>query len=53
MAYYKVPGWICFVTELPRTPTEKILRAALKSLVDEKMARGEFHDTRALKKRQG
>ncbi len=52
MAYYKVPGWIAFVPEIPRTPTQKILRAALKTLVEEKMARGEFIDTRALKKRQ-
>lgn len=52
MAYYKVPGWIAFATEIPRTPTEKILRAALKTRVEEMMARGEFIDTRALKKRQ-
>jgi acyl-CoA synthetase (AMP-forming)/AMP-acid ligase II len=52
MAYYKAPGWIAFVTELPRTPTEKILRAALKAFVDEKMSRGEFFDMRAMKKRQ-
>lgn len=52
MAYYKAPGWLGFVNELPRTPTEKILRAALKTVVAEKMERGELHDTRALKKRQ-
>jgi len=51
MAYYKVPGWIGFVDELPRTPTEKILRAALKDLAADKLAAGTFHDTRALKKR--
>ncbi|MEO5708167.1 MAG: AMP-binding protein [Alteraurantiacibacter sp.] len=53
MAYYKVPGWIGFVDELPRTPTEKILRAALKDLVADRMAAGELHDTRAFKKRSG
>jgi acyl-coenzyme A synthetase/AMP-(fatty) acid ligase len=52
MAYYKVPGWIGFVSELPRTPTEKILRAALKELVASKMTEGAFHDMRALKKRK-
>jgi acyl-CoA synthetase (AMP-forming)/AMP-acid ligase II len=52
MAYYKAPGWLGFVKELPRTPTEKILRAALKTVVADKMERGELHDTRALKKRQ-
>ncbi|TWB43988.1 AMP-binding protein [Nitrospirillum pindoramense] len=52
LAYYKVPGWVAFVTELPRTPTEKILRAALKTLVTEKMSQGAFIDMRALKRRQ-
>nr|WP_183611938.1 AMP-binding protein [Novosphingobium hassiacum] len=52
MAYYKAPGWLGFVNSLPRTPTEKIMRAALKDVVEEKMQRGELHDTRALKKRQ-
>ena len=52
MAYYKAPGWLGFVDGLPRTPTEKIMRAALKDVVAEKLQRGELHDTRALKKRQ-
>jgi acyl-coenzyme A synthetase/AMP-(fatty) acid ligase len=52
MAYYKVPGWVAFVRSIPRTPTEKILRAALKIQVDELMAAGAFIDTRALKRRQ-
>lgn len=52
MAYYKVPGWIAFVDALPRTPTEKILRAALKDQVAQIMDAGAFFDLRALKKRQ-
>lgn len=32
MAYYKVPGFIAFVEDLPLTPTQKIQRAALKDL---------------------
>lgn len=52
MAYYKAPGWVAFVDALPRTPTEKILRAALKDQVAQVMAEGGFLDTRALKKRQ-
>jgi len=32
MAYYKVPGYIAFVDELPLTPTQKIQRKALKDL---------------------
>ncbi|MWV26871.1 AMP-binding protein [Aurantiacibacter rhizosphaerae] len=51
MAYYKVPGWIGFVEELPRTPTEKILRAALKDMAVKYLEAGQLHDTRALKKR--
>ena len=53
MAYYKVPGWIGFVDQLPRTPTEKILRAALKDVVAREMSDGSMHDTRAFKKRSG
>ncbi len=53
MAYYKVPGWIAFVEELPLTATQKILRGKLKSLLEETAALGRFIDTRHLKKRQG
>lgn len=52
MAYYKVPGWIAFVEQLPLTATEKIQRAGLKTLAAETMANGLFHDLRSLKKRQ-
>jgi acyl-CoA synthetase (AMP-forming)/AMP-acid ligase II len=52
MAYYKVPGWVAFVEELPLTATGKIQRAGLKTLVADAMSRGQTHDTRALKKRQ-
>jgi len=51
IAYHKVPGWIGFVDALPRTPTEKILRAALKDLIAARMDAGAMHDTRAFKKR--
>lgn len=30
MAYFKVPGWIAFVAELPTTATQKIQRGALR-----------------------
>jgi acyl-coenzyme A synthetase/AMP-(fatty) acid ligase len=52
MAYYKAPGWVGFVAELPLTATEKIQRAGLKAKVSEAMARGALFDTRALKRRQ-
>ena len=32
MAYYKVPGYIAFIDELPLTPTQKIQRKALKDM---------------------
>ena len=52
MAYYKVPGWVAFVDQLPLTATEKIQRAGLKEMVSNTMNRGAFFDTRALKRRQ-
>lgn len=52
MAYYKAPGWVAFVDALPLTATEKVLRAALKECVAEKMDKNQFFDLRALKKRQ-
>ena len=52
MAYYKVPGWIAFVEDLPLTATQKILRGKLKSLLEDTAARSGFIDTRHLKKRQ-
>jgi acyl-CoA synthetase (AMP-forming)/AMP-acid ligase II len=52
MAYYKVPGWIAFVEDLPLTATQKILRGKLKGLLEETIAQGGFIDTRYLKKRQ-
>ena len=52
MAYYKAPGWICFVDSLPLTATEKIQRGGLKDLVARLMRDGGFFDLRDLKKRQ-
>ncbi len=52
MAYYKAPGWICFVDSLPLTATEKIQRAGLKDVVARLMRDGAFHDVRDLKRRQ-
>lgn len=52
IAYYKVPGYIAFVDELPLTPTQKIQRATLKSLAAELLESGKAHDLTRLKKRQ-
>ena len=52
MAYYKVPGYIAFVDQLPLTPTQKIQRATLKSQSAELLDSGQAHDLTHLKKRQ-
>jgi acyl-CoA synthetase (AMP-forming)/AMP-acid ligase II len=52
MAYYKAPGWICFVDSLPLTATEKIQRGGLKDFVALLMRDRAFHDVRDLKRRQ-
>jgi len=52
MAYYKAPGWICFVDSLPLTATEKIQRGGLKDYVAKLMRDGAFLDLRDLKRRQ-
>jgi acyl-CoA synthetase (AMP-forming)/AMP-acid ligase II len=49
MAYYKAPGYIAFVTELPLTSTQKIQRGELRTLVASLAATA--HDTRGLKRR--
>lgn len=53
MAYFKVPGWIAFVEQLPLTATQKILRGEMKKLLATTLASDGFIDTRHLKKRQG
>jgi len=47
LAYYKAPGFIAFVPDLPLTSTQKIQRAELRSLI----ATLTPHDTRFLKRR--
>jgi acyl-CoA synthetase (AMP-forming)/AMP-acid ligase II len=49
LAYYKAPGFIAFVQELPLTSTQKIQRSELRTLVASLSATA--HDTRALKRR--
>jgi acyl-CoA synthetase (AMP-forming)/AMP-acid ligase II len=51
LAYFKAPGYVAFVNQLPVTSTQKIHRRGLKDLVAELLARGEYIDTRSLKKR--
>jgi acyl-coenzyme A synthetase/AMP-(fatty) acid ligase len=49
LAYYKAPGFIAFVQQLPLTSTQKIQRGELRTLVASLTATA--HDTRALKRR--
>jgi acyl-CoA synthetase (AMP-forming)/AMP-acid ligase II len=49
LAYYKAPGFIAFVADLPLTSTQKVQRGELRNLVVTLAATA--HDTRALKRR--
>ena len=49
LAYYKAPGYIAFVPDLPLTSTQKIQRGELRNLVAALTATA--HDTRTLKRR--
>jgi acyl-CoA synthetase (AMP-forming)/AMP-acid ligase II len=51
LAYFKAPGYVAFVDGLPVTATQKIHRRALKDLVADLFSRGQYVDTRSLKKR--
>jgi len=51
LAYYKAPGYVAFVPEVPLTSTQKILRGQLKDLVAASLATEACVDTRDLKKR--
>ena len=49
LAYYKAPGFIAFVPDLPLTSTQKIQRGELRNLVAALTPTA--HDTRTLKRR--
>ncbi len=51
LAYFKAPGYVLFVDQLPKTASNKPKRADVKKLAREGVAAGEAIDTRALKKR--
>jgi acyl-CoA synthetase (AMP-forming)/AMP-acid ligase II len=51
LAYYKAPGYVAFVAEVPLTSTQKIQRAGLKELVAASLGSPTCFDTRAMKKR--
>lgn len=49
LAYFKAPGWIAFVRELPVTATQKVQRGALRE--EAPALRAAAHDLRARKQR--
>ena len=51
LAYYKAPGHVAFVAEVPLTSTQKVQRAGLKELVKSSLGTAICFDTRAMKKR--
>jgi acyl-coenzyme A synthetase/AMP-(fatty) acid ligase len=52
MVYYKVPGYIAFVPQLPKTSTEKIQRGELKKLCRDLLEQSRCFDFRDRKRRQ-
>jgi acyl-coenzyme A synthetase/AMP-(fatty) acid ligase len=53
LAYYKAPGYVAFLDEVPLTPSQKIQRGQLRELARALPGQPRCIDTRALKKRQG
>jgi acyl-CoA synthetase (AMP-forming)/AMP-acid ligase II len=51
LAYYKAPGYVAFVRDVPLTSTQKILRGQLRDLVAVSLATDACVDTRDLKRR--
>jgi acyl-coenzyme A synthetase/AMP-(fatty) acid ligase len=52
LAYYKAPGYIAFVEEVPLTPSQKIQRGQLRELARSLPAQACCLDMRSMKKRQ-
>jgi len=53
LAYYKAPGYVAFVDEVPLTSSQKIQRGELRELARSLPGHAHCVDTRAMKKRQG
>ena len=52
LAYYKAPGYVAFVDDVPLTPSQKIQRGQLRDLARSLPGQAHCIDTRAMKKRQ-
>jgi acyl-coenzyme A synthetase/AMP-(fatty) acid ligase len=53
LAYYKAPGYVCFVTKLPPTASQKLARGAIRTLAASQIETGSAIDLRAGKRRPG
>ena len=53
LAYYKAPGYVAFVPELPLTASQKIQRGQLREMALALPGQAHCVDTRNMKKRQG
>jgi acyl-coenzyme A synthetase/AMP-(fatty) acid ligase len=51
MAYYKVPAYVAFRSELPQTASQKLARAEIKALAARAVESAQAFDLRHLKKR--
>ena len=51
LAYYKLPGYIIFCDDLPKTASNKPRRADVKNLAKNRVESQQCYDTRRLKKR--
>jgi acyl-CoA synthetase (AMP-forming)/AMP-acid ligase II len=52
LAYYKAPGYVAFVDEVPLTPSQKIQRGQLRELARSLPGNAACIDTRGMKRRQ-
>jgi acyl-coenzyme A synthetase/AMP-(fatty) acid ligase len=52
LTYFKVPGYIAFVTELPLTASQKVSRGEIKQMARERLAANDCVDLREFKKRK-
>lgn len=52
LAYFKLPGWLVFVDDLPRTGTQKVRKGLIFPGLDDPRAAPGAVDLRALKKRR-
>jgi acyl-CoA synthetase (AMP-forming)/AMP-acid ligase II len=52
IAYYKLPGWVAFVDDLPRTGTQKVRKGLIFPGLDDPRAAPGITDLRHLKKRE-